>query len=150
RRRTGVIGVLVPAIVLTLAACDGDSTAEPRSTSTTRARPTTTAPPPTTTTEPAPDPPPLAWAPCGGGAQCATLTVPVDYSHPRNATLPISLRRQPATDPAHRIGSLVVNPGGPGEAGTQLLGRDLGVLGPSVRQRFDVIEMDPRGVGNSG
>jgi pimeloyl-ACP methyl ester carboxylesterase len=78
------------------------------------------------------------------------LPVPVDYSHPRNATLPLSLRRRPATDPAQRIGSLVINPGGPGEAGTQLLGRDLGVLGPAVRQRFDVVEMDPRGVGNSG
>src|SRR5262249_40894521 len=53
-------------------------------------------------------------------------------------------------DPAQRIGSLVVNPGGPGEAGTQLLNRDLGVLPPSVEQRFDVVEMDPRGVGNSG
>ncbi len=76
--------------------------------------------------------------------------MPVDYSHPRNATLPLSLRRRPAGDPAHRIGSLVINPGGPGEAGTQLLGRDLSVLGPAVRQRFDVVEMDPRGVGNSG
>ena len=59
--------------------------------------------------------------------------------------------------PGHRratrrsgIGSLVVNPGGPGEAGTQLLGRDLGVLPAGVEQRFDVVEMDPRGVGNSG
>ena len=48
-------------------------------------------------------------------------------------------------DPAQRIGSLVINPGGPGEAGTRLLGRDLGVLAPAVKQRFDVIEMDPRG-----
>ena len=44
----------------------------------------------------------------------------------------ISLNREPATDPAHRIGSLVINPGGPGEAGTQLLGRDLGVLTPAT------------------
>lgn len=90
------------------------------------------------------------WTPCGGGTQCATLSVPLDYAHPRNATLPISLKRQPAGDPARRIGSLVINPGGPGEAGTQLLGRDLGVLTPATRQRFDVVEMDPRGVGNSG
>ena len=76
--------------------------------------------------------------------------MPVDYAHPRNATIAISLARQPATDPAQRIGSLVINPGGPGEAGTRLLGRDLGVLAPAVTQRFDVIEMDPRGVGNSG
>lgn len=62
----------------------------------------------------------------------------------------ISLNRQRATSPGQRIGSLVINPGGPGQAGTRLLGRDLGALTPTVKQRFDVVEMDPRGVGNSG
>lgn len=144
------MGAIALLLVLALVGCDGTGDREARPTTTTRSAPSTTTAPTTTTTEPPPDPGPLTWAPCGGGDECATLPVPVDYSHPRNATLPVSLRRRPATDPAHRIGSLVINPGGPGEAGTQLLGRDLGVLGPSVRQRFDVIEMDPRGVGNSG
>jgi pimeloyl-ACP methyl ester carboxylesterase len=148
--RASTIGAIALLLVLTLVACDGSGDREARPTTTTRPAPSTTTAPTTTTTEPPPDPAPLAWAPCGGGDECATLPVPVDYRHPRNATLPVSLRRRPATDPATRIGSLVLNPGGPGEAGTQLLGRDLGVLGPSVRQRFDVIEMDPRGVGNSG
>lgn len=76
--------------------------------------------------------------------------MPLDYAHPRNGTFPISVNRQRATNPGQRIGSLVINPGGPGEAGTRLLGRDLGVLTPTVKQRFDVVEMDPRGVGNSG
>jgi pimeloyl-ACP methyl ester carboxylesterase len=147
--RPGGIGLLVALLVAGLAACDGsnDRTARPSST---RPRATTSTAPTTTTTEPTPDPGPLAWVPCGGGDECATLPVPVDYAHPRNATLPLSLRRRPAGDPAHRIGSLVINPGGPGEAGTRLLVRDLGVLGSMVRQRFDVVEMDPRGVGNSG
>jgi pimeloyl-ACP methyl ester carboxylesterase len=150
RLRASIIGAIVVLLVPTLAACDGSGAREARSSTTSRPRPSTTTAPTTTTTEPPPDPGPLAWAPCGGGDECATLSVPVDYSHPRNATLPLSLRRRPATDPARRIGSLVINPGGPGEAGTQLLRRDLSVLGPSVRQRFDVVEMDPRGVGNSG
>jgi pimeloyl-ACP methyl ester carboxylesterase len=144
--RASVIGVLL----LALLACDGGGDGEARPTTTSRPRPSTTTGPTSTTTEPPPDPGPIHWSACGGGDQCATLPVPVDYSHPRNATLPIALRRRPAADPAQRIGSLVINPGGPGEAGTQLLGRDLSVLGPSVRQRFDVVEMDPRGVGNSG
>ncbi|HEY3723674.1 MAG TPA: alpha/beta hydrolase [Acidimicrobiia bacterium] len=148
RRRVSVVGALL--LVVAIAACDGSGAAA-RQARAARTTTTSTRPAPTTTTtEPAPDPAPLAWAPCGGSIQCATLTVPVDYAHPRNATIGISLAREPAGDPAHRIGSLVVNPGGPGEAGTQLLGRDLGVLAPGVRARFDVIEMDPRGVGNSG
>src|SRR5262249_50750283 len=110
---------------------------------------TTTAAPTTTTTEAPPDPAPLAWTPCGGN-QCATLTVPLDYAHPRAPTIGIALPPHPPPAPAQRTGSLVVNPGGPGEAGTQLLKRDLGVLPAGVEQRFDVVEMDPRGVGNSG
>lgn len=131
-------------------ACEGGGTADRTSTPSTRSTTTTRPAPTTTTTEPAPDPAPLTWSPCGGGYECATLPVPVDYAHPRNATLPISLKRRPASDPAARIGSLVINPGGPGQPGTQLLGRDLASLPPAVRARFDVVGMDPRGVGNSG
>jgi pimeloyl-ACP methyl ester carboxylesterase len=142
-----VIGVLV----LGLAACDsGSGRATPKLTKPPRTTTTTEAPPTTTTTEPPGDPAPLAWTGCGGGTECATLIVPLDYAHPRGTAIPIALKRQRATDPAARIGSLVINPGGPGEAGTLLLSRDLGVLSPAVKQRFDVIEMDPRGVGNSG
>lgn len=139
--------VLAVLLALVAAGCEGGSSdgAARRPVRTT----TTTAPPTTTTTEAPPDPPPLVWAPCGGN-ECATLTVPLDYAHPRAATIGIALARHRATDPARRIGSLVVNPGGPGEAGTRLLGRDLGVLPAGVEQRFDVVEMDPRGVGNSG
>lgn len=143
--QVSAIGVLVVA----MAACDGGSEAS-RPTTTTRLTSTTTVPPTTTTTEPVGDPAPVVWTPCGGSIECATLTVPLDYAHPLDATIAISLNRQRATDPARRIGSLVINPGGPGEAGTALLGRDLGVLTPTVKQRFDIVEMDPRGVGNSG
>lgn len=99
--------------------------------------------------EPAP-PEPLAWTPCGDGDDCATLRVPLDYELPDGPTIGVALRRRSATDPAARIGALVVNPGGPGEAGTRLLHRDLSVLRSEVRARFDVVEMDPRGVGASG
>ncbi|MGZ6967274.1 MAG: alpha/beta hydrolase [Acidimicrobiia bacterium] len=143
--RVSVIGLLV----LGMSACDGSGSSG-RTSARPHRTPTTTAAPTTTTTEPAGDPLPLQWTPCGGGTECATLTVPLDYAHPRAATIPISLKRQKSSDPAARIGSLVINPGGPGEAGTQLLGRDLGALTPGIRQRFDVVEMDPRGVGNSG
>lgn len=92
---------------------------------------------------------PLIWSDCGDGDQCATLEVPLDYRDPGDREVPVALRRRSAGDPARRIGSLVVNPGGPGESGTQLLHRDLAILGPEVRARFDVVEMDPRGTGGS-
>lgn len=145
RLRASAIGVLA---MIVAAGCNSSSDSS-QTTRSTRATTTTVAPSTTTTTEPPPDPPPLVWTPCGGN-ECTSLTVPLDYAHPRAATTPIALVRRRATDPGQRIGSLVINPGGPGEAGTQLLGRDLGVLTPTVKQRFDIVEMDPRGVGNSG
>ncbi|MGZ6885876.1 MAG: alpha/beta hydrolase [Acidimicrobiia bacterium] len=94
-------------------------------------------------------PSPLRWTPCGDGDECATLLAPLTYRDPGDRIIPVALRRRAATDPARRAGTLVVNPGGPGEAGTLLLQRDLGLLSSEVRARFDVLEMDPRGVGAS-
>src|SRR5439155_23160652 len=93
-------------------------------TTTTTAAPTTTtaAPAPSTTAgQPSPVPPVtspggLRWAACGT-LQCATLTVPRHYADPAGPTLALALARRPARTPAARIGSLVVNPGGPGDSG---------------------------------
>ena len=101
--------------------------------------------------------PPLAWAPCADleGAECATLTVPMDYAHPGRKTIDIALSRVPATDPTRRIGSLLVNPGGPGVSGRSLavdVHDELAAGAASdqeVAARFDLIGFDPRGVGAS-
>src|SRR5919108_5913116 len=59
--------------------------------------------------------PKLDWQPCGdAGAQCATATVPKDYDSPSKGTLKLAVAKSPATDPAHKIGSLFFNFGGPG------------------------------------
>ena len=102
-------------------------------------------------------PAPLAWVPCTDlvGAECATLHVPMDYARPGDKRIDIALSRVPATDPTRRIGSLLVNPGGPGGAGRSLavdLHNMLAVGAPSDREvaaRFDLIGFDPRGVGAS-
>jgi pimeloyl-ACP methyl ester carboxylesterase len=100
----------------------------------------------------------LAWRACPypgvpAALQCATLTVPVDYAHPAHGSTHVVIDRLPAADPAHRLGSLVVNPGGPGGSGTQLVGREaLGgtpVFTSGVRDDYDLIGYDPRGVGLS-
>jgi pimeloyl-ACP methyl ester carboxylesterase len=96
-------------------------------------------------------PPVLGWAPCGDAANvtCAKLTVPRDYERPHGATFRLFVSRSAATDPAHRIGSLLVNPGGPGASiadAVQALGAD---FLPALNRRFDIVAMDPRGVGQS-
>ncbi len=111
-------------------------------TTTTSTEPTTTeagdAP---TTTLPAPA---IEWSSCGS-AECATVVVPRDHDEPAGATIELSVTRLPAQ--GERIGALFVNFGGPGSGAVEQL--------PSfpfpaeVRERFDVVAMDPRGVGGS-
>ena len=97
--------------------------------------------------------PKLSWQPCADadqqGFECATARrVPLDYDNPRGRKIHLALIRQRATDPANRIGSLFYNPGGPGGAGTALpLLIDL--FPAAVRERFDIVSWDPRGVGAS-
>jgi pimeloyl-ACP methyl ester carboxylesterase len=90
----------------------------------------------------------LAWSACRGGFQCATLRVPRDYARPGGARLRLAVIRLPARGPGRRIGSLVVNFGGPGEPGlTDLRGRASDFT--SLNDRFDIVSFDPRGVGAS-
>ena len=68
----------------------------------------------TTPTQPPLPITPIAWSACNGDLQCGTLTVPLDYGHPQGVTIGIALEPHLAEDQAHRIGSLIINPGGPG------------------------------------
>jgi pimeloyl-ACP methyl ester carboxylesterase len=99
----------------------------------------------------APAAPSIAWAPCADAPQvdCGTLSVPLDYRKPGGPTIKLALERRKADDQAHKIGSLFVNPGGPGGSG-RTYGRNAErVFGKSVVSRFDVIGFDPRGIGLS-
>ena len=112
--------------------------------------PRTTVPPTTTTWAPLPAfDTNIAWADCGGGFECGTLTVPVDWSRPSTDTVPLALIRRPASSPDERIGALVVDPGGPGTGGTGYLRAAIQRLPDVVKQRFDLVSWDPRGTGAS-
>jgi pimeloyl-ACP methyl ester carboxylesterase len=93
----------------------------------------------------------LTWKACGEapGVQCATLRAPLDYDRPRGESVNLFIARSPATDQANRIGSLFVNFGGPGAPIADFL-QAFGADGfPALNERFDLIGMDPRGVGQS-
>ena len=83
------------------------------------------------------------------GFQCARLTVPLDYANPGGATIKLALNRLPASDPAQRIGSLLTNPGGPGVSGLAFGFDARGFFTPRVLAHYDIVGMDPRGVGLS-
>ncbi|WP_344636778.1 alpha/beta hydrolase [Kitasatospora cystarginea] len=93
--------------------------------------------------------PRLVWQSCADGFECATAHVPLDYRAPHGATIDIKVIKHPAAEPAHRIGSLFYNPGGPGAPGTLALRAMTSLFPEQVQKRFDIISFDPRGVGTS-
>ena len=93
---------------------------------------------------------PIPWQPCGGSFECARVKVPLDHDEPTAKQISLAVIRIPAADPAHRIGSLFVNPGGPGNSGVDFVREDaLSVLPAAVHDRFDIVGFDPRGVARS-
>ena len=92
---------------------------------------------------------PISWSPCNGDLQCGTLVVPLDYADPKGPTIPIAVARHPAEDPAARIGSLVIDPGGPGCPGIDDMANELSSLTPQLLDDFDIVMFDPRGVERS-
>jgi pimeloyl-ACP methyl ester carboxylesterase len=106
----------------------------------------------------------LTWADCAPYAtgkqsqdafrapdvECARLTVPLDYTRPQGDTITVGVLRHKALDPANRIGSLVMNPGGPGGSGMEAAARLVPVTANNaIGLRFDLVGFDPRGVGAS-
>ena len=148
-------GPFLLAAVLLLGACsttedgapEGSGSSTTRHSSTTTVPPTTAAPS-TTTTVALPPAVPISWSSCGGGVQCGTVTVPIDYLDHAKGTLDLAVVRRPAGDADRRIGTLVVNPGGPGASGTSRVRRGFRIS-DEVAARFDIVGFDPRGVGDS-
>ena len=140
---------LALALALALAGCSAstsaaDHRATPAPDPAVHLSPSTT----TTTTQPPLPVTPVAWTPCGD-LQCGTVAVPLDYADPRGTVIQIAVARHPAEVPSERIGSLVINPGGPGASGIDDLANELSVLTPELLDRFDIVSFDPRGVERS-
>lgn len=93
--------------------------------------------------------PALHWTRCYAGLPylCATPKAPLDYDDPTGPTVVLDLVKVPATDPKHRLGTIFVNPGGPGGSASGFAPDAATYLGKAVTARYDVIGIDPRGVG---
>ncbi|WP_412079713.1 alpha/beta hydrolase (plasmid) [Streptomyces xanthophaeus] len=107
----------------------------------------------TATTPAAPPVPVLSWGPCadpGNGFECATARVPLDYRQPDGRTIPLAVTRRLAADPARRTGVLLLHPGGPGNSGVDFARNSYEALPASLRDAFDVVGYDMRGVARSG
>src|SRR3954447_19018437 len=98
----------------------------------------------------------IRWHRCAQGhptnVQCGELSVPLDYAKPEGAKIRLGFNRLRAADRSHRIGSLILNPGGPGGAGSEVVEAEaagLHLWDAELHLRFDLIGMDPRGIGTS-
>ncbi|MDF2822943.1 MAG: caeA 3 [Mycobacterium sp.] len=136
--RATLIGVTTVGLVLAAAGCSRQVDGQPEA-----AGATTGAP--------------VAWEACQfnapaqiempEGTECGLLAVPVNYDEPDGDALDLALIRFPAT--GEKIGSLVFNPGGPGESGIEAAFGLITSLPPEIRERFDFVGFDPRGVASS-
>ncbi|MFJ8626839.1 alpha/beta hydrolase [Kitasatospora sp. NPDC093550] len=103
----------------------------------------------------------IAWAACPADPQaekaridtsamtCGKLHVPLDYANPGSDAIDLALIKYPAAKPNQRIGSLMVNPGGPGASGVEMVKYGAKDFVGALHNRFDVIGFDPRGTGDS-
>jgi pimeloyl-ACP methyl ester carboxylesterase len=138
--------VLLLTALLAVSACSGSNRSSPAATSPSHtATATATA---GASSAAAASPGHLStWTSCDGGFECATLTVQLDAAKPQAGTVGLALTRRRAT--GRKIGSLLVNPGGPGESAVEFLQGNYPSLPATVRRSFDLVAFDPRGVGRT-
>ncbi|GIH97320.1 alpha/beta fold hydrolase [Planobispora siamensis] len=93
----------------------------------------------------------ITWSPCpeDPAVECGRLAVPVDWAAPGGPTVEIALARRKATDPAARIGAMLINPGGPGGSGVDFALAGAEYFSQEISRRFDIVGFDPRGVARS-
>ncbi len=127
-------GCLLAASCTATVSGNGTSASGPTATTTRNAKPTSK----------------LTWTPCHDDYECATLPVPLDWFNDNGKTIDLAVVRQPSTG-SQRVGSLLLNPGGPGQSGVDFLTQfnQLGEFPADVTDRFDLVSWDPRGTGES-
>ena len=96
---------------------------------------------------------PIEWTACDGSTstevECGNIEVPFDYANPDQGSFVLYVKRHNATNPADRVGSMMVNPGGPGFGGSSLADDAQYYFSQDIIDHFDIIAWDPRGTGES-
>ena len=96
---------------------------------------------------------PIEWKPCDGSTntevECGNIEVPFDYADPEQGSFVLFVKKHSAASPADRIGSMMVNPGGPGFGGSSLADDAEYYFSQDLIDHFDIIAWDPRGTGES-
>ena len=91
----------------------------------------------------------LQWSPCNDGFECTSFKVPLDYSHIDGNSFVIQAIKHVANTPAKRLGSLIMNPGGPGGSAIDYVLSADSIVSKSIEDVYDLVGFDPRGVNLS-
>ncbi|WP_030383629.1 alpha/beta hydrolase [Streptomyces sp. NRRL S-241] len=147
-------GTVIAATGLLLSGCTSGGSGEPRAaaSSAPESAPPSAQPSPTAAALRPYYAQKLTWRECGvPGFECSTMKAPLDYANPGSGQdVDIAVARRKATGPGKRLGSLLVNPGGPGGSGIGYLQAYAGIGYPAaVRAQYDMVSFDPRGVERS-
>ena len=96
---------------------------------------------------------PIEWKVCDGSTsaqvECGNIEVPFDYANPDQGSFVLKVKKHNAASPADRIGSMMVNPGGPGFGGSSLADNAQYYFSQDLIDYFDIIAWDPRGTGET-
>jgi pimeloyl-ACP methyl ester carboxylesterase len=91
----------------------------------------------------------LNWRDCYDGFECSSFKVPVNYAKVDNQSFTLKVLRHNALDQKNKLGSIVVNPGGPGGSATLYAYNAEYILSKEINEKYDVVGFDPRGVNES-
>ncbi len=133
RRPAIAVAALAVVLALLVGACSSDSTSAATEPTSSSASPATG----------------IDWADCGEGLQCATVAVPLDWADPGGETIDLAVIKHPAINPDQRIGTVLANPGGPGDTGVGLIRSSKDDFDEWGEGRFDWVSWDPRGTNAS-
>lgn len=91
----------------------------------------------------------VTWTSCGSTFECTDITVPMNYDDPSGETIEIAVKRYNKAGSGEPIGTMFINPGGPGGSGIEMVESVTSYFSADLLTSYDIVGFDPRGVGES-